>query len=181
MKALKYLNKYFVKYKWRLLLGMFITVLSKVLTLKIPDFVGDSLNVVEDYQLMKITDLSEVKEVLLNNILLIIGVTLLGGFFTFLMRQTIIVMSRMIEFDLKNEIYQQYQRLSINFYKKNRTGDLMNRISEDVSKVRMYFGPAIMYSLNMLVSMIIGFSQMYAISPKLTLYTMIYHTLVVKS
>ena len=173
MKALKYLNKYFVKYKWRLLLGILITVLAKVLTLKIPDFVGESLNVVEDYQLGKLTDLSEVKSILFNNILLIIVVTLLGGFFTFLMRQTIIVMSRMIEFDLKNEIYQQYQRLSINFYKKNRTGDLMNRISEDVSKVRMYFGPAIMYSLNMLVSLIIGFSQMYAISPKLTLYTMI--------
>lgn len=173
MKALKYLNKYFVKYKWRLLLGILITVLAKVLTLKIPDFVGESLNVVEDYQLGKITDLSEVKSILFNNILLIIVVTLLGGFFTFLMRQTIIVMSRMIEFDLKNEIYQQYQRLSINFYKKNRTGDLMNRISEDVSKVRMYFGPAIMYSLNMLVSLVIGFSQMYAISPKLTLYTMI--------
>ena len=173
MKALKYLNKYFVKYKWRLLLGILITVLAKVLTLKIPDFVGESLNVVEDYQLGKLTDLSEVKSILFNNILLIIVVTLLGGFFTFLMRQTIIVMSRMIEFDLKNEIFEQYQRLSINFYKKNRTGDLMNRISEDVSKVRMYFGPAIMYSLNMLVSLIIGFSQMYAISPKLTLYTMI--------
>lgn len=173
MKALKYLNKYFITYKWRLLLGVLITVLSKILTLKIPDFVGNSLNIVEDYQLNKISDLSAVKTVLLNNILLIIGVTLLGGFFTFLMRQTIIVMSRMIEFDLKNEIYQQYQRLSINFYKKNRTGDLMNRISEDVSKVRMYFGPAIMYSLNMLISFIIGFSQMYAISPKLTLYTMI--------
>lgn len=173
MKALKYLNKYFIKYKWRLLLGILITVLAKVLTLKIPDFVGESLNVVEDYQLGKLTDLSEVKSILFNNILLIIVVTLLGGFFTFLMRQTIIVMSRMIEFDLKNEIFEQYQRLSINFYKKNRTGDLMNRISEDVSKVRMYFGPAIMYSLNMLVSLIIGFSQMYAISPKLTLYTMI--------
>ncbi|WBX70554.1 ABC transporter ATP-binding protein [Tenacibaculum retecalamus] len=173
MNSLKYLNKYFIKYKWRLLLGVLITVLAKILTLKIPDFVGDSLNVVEDYQLGKVTDLSEVKTVLLNNILLIIGVTLLGGFFTFLMRQTIIVMSRMIEFDLKNEIYQQYQRLSINFYKKNRTGDLMNRISEDVSKVRMYFGSAIMYSLNMLVSLAIGFSQMYAISPKLTLYTMV--------
>ena len=173
MKSLKYLNKYFIKYKWRLLLGVLITVLAKILTLKIPDFVGDSLNIVEDYQLGKVTDISEVKTVLLNNILLIIGVTLLGGFFTFLMRQTIIVMSRMIEFDLKNEIYQQYQRLSNNFYKKNRTGDLMNRISEDVSKVRMYFGPAIMYSLNMLVSLAIGFSQMYAISPKLTLYTMI--------
>ncbi len=173
MKSLQYLNKYFIKYKWRLLLGVLITVLAKILTLKIPDFVGDSLNIVEDYQLGKVTDLSEVKTVLLHNILLIIGVTLLGGFFTFLMRQTIIVMSRMIEFDLKNEIYQQYQRLSNNFYKKNRTGDLMNRISEDVSKVRMYFGPAIMYSLNMLVSLAIGFSQMYAISPKLTLYTMI--------
>lgn len=154
-------------------MGILITVLAKVLTLKIPDFVGESLNVVEDYQLGKLTDLSEVKSILFNNILLIIVVTLLGGFFTFLMRQTIIVMSRMIEFDLKNEIFEQYQRLSINFYKKNRTGDLMNRISEDVSKVRMYFGPAIMYSLNMLVSLIIGFSQMYAISPKLTLYTMI--------
>ncbi|MDE1208228.1 ABC transporter ATP-binding protein [Tenacibaculum larymnensis] len=173
MKALQYLNKYFVKYKWRLLLGILITILSKILTLKIPDFVGDSLNVVEDYQLGKIAEMSEVKSILFKNILLIIGVTLLGGFFTFLMRQTIIVMSRLIEFDLKNEIYQQYQRLSLNFYKQNRTGDLMNRISEDVSKVRMYFGPAIMYSLNMLVSFAVGFTQMYAISPKLTLYTMI--------
>lgn len=173
LKALQYLNKYFVKYKWRLLLGILITILSKILTLKIPDFVGDSLNVVEDYQLGKIAEMSEVKSILFKNILLIIGVTLLGGFFTFLMRQTIIVMSRLIEFDLKNEIYQQYQRLSLNFYKQNRTGDLMNRISEDVSKVRMYFGPAIMYSLNMLVSFAVGFTQMYAISPKLTLYTMI--------
>ncbi|MCD8422468.1 ABC transporter ATP-binding protein [Tenacibaculum finnmarkense] len=173
MKSLKYLNKYFVKYKWRLLLGTLITVLAKILTLKIPDFVGSSLNIVEDYQLGKVTTLSEVKTVLFKNIMLIIGVTLLGGFFTFFMRQTIIVTSRMIEFDLKNEIYQQYQRLSTNFYKKNRTGDLMNRISEDVSKVRMYFGPAIMYTLNMIISLIVGFSQMYEISPTLTLYTMI--------
>lgn len=173
MKSLKYLNKFFIKYKWRLLIGVLITILSKILTLRIPNFVGESLNVVEDYQLGEITDISEVKGVLLNYILLIVGVTLLGGFFTFLMRQTIIVMSRKIEFDLKNEIYQQYQRLSIGFYKKNRTGDLMNRISEDVSKVRMYCGPAIMYSLNMLISFVIGFAQMYAISPKLTLYTMI--------
>ncbi len=173
MKSLQYLNKFFIKHKWRLLIGVFITVLAKVLTLKIPNFVGESLDIVEDYQLGKITDISEVKSVLLNNILLIVGVALLGGFFTFLMRQTIIVMSRKIEFDLKNEIYQQYQRLSIGFYKKNRTGDLMNRISEDVSKVRMYCGPAIMYSLNMLISFIVGFTEMYAISPKLTLYTMI--------
>ncbi|WP_428742318.1 ABC transporter ATP-binding protein [Tenacibaculum sp.] len=173
MKALQYLNKYFIKYKWRLLLGVFITVLAKIFTLKVPNYVLTSLNVVEDYQLGKITELAEVKSILLENILLILAVTLIGGFFTFLMRQTIIVMSRFIEFDLKNEIYQQYQRLSLNFYKQNRTGDLMNRISEDVSKVRMYVGPAIMYSLNMLVSFVVGFAQMYAISPKLTLYTMI--------
>jgi len=104
---------------------------------------------------------------------MIIGVTLIAGFFTFLMRQTIIVTSRLIEFDLKNEIYQQYQQLSINFYKKNRTGDLMNRISEDVSKVRMYFGPAIMYSMNMIVLFIVGFYQMFSIDPTLTAYTLI--------
>ena len=173
MKALKYLNKYFEKYKWRLLIGVIITILSKILALKIPKFVGDSLNAVEDYQLKKITDLSEVKTILFNNILLIIGVTLLGGILTFIMRQTIIVTSRLIEYDLKNEIYQQYQRLSLNFYKKNRTGDLMNRISEDVSKVRMYFGPAVMYSLNMFILFALGFAQMYSIDPTLTMYTLI--------
>lgn len=173
MKALQHLNKYFLKYKWRLLIGILITVLSKFLTLKIPNIIKNSLNAVEDYQLGKITSLSEVKQELLHDILLILALTLLGGFFTFLMRQTIIVTSRLVEFDLKNEIYQQYQRLSVNFYKKNRTGDLMNRISEDVSKVRMYVGPAIMYTLNMLISFLIGFTQMYSISPKLTLYTML--------
>ena len=89
------------------------------------------------------------------------------------MRQMIIVTSRLIEFDLKNEIYKQYQRLSINFYKKNRTGDLMNRISEDVSKVRMYFGPAVMYSMNMIFLFIVGFTQMIKSDPTLTLYTLI--------
>ncbi|APG64298.1 ABC transporter [Tenacibaculum todarodis] len=173
MKALQYLNKYFLKYKWRLLLGIIITFLSKILALEIPRIISNSLNAVEDYQSGKITDLEIVKTELLNNVLLIIGIALLSGFFTFLMRQTIIVMSRLIEFDLKNEIYQQYQRLSINFYKKNRTGDLMNRISEDVSKVRMYFGPAIMYTLNMIILFIVGFQQMYAMAPTLTMYTLI--------
>ncbi|MDY0779907.1 ABC transporter ATP-binding protein [Tenacibaculum sp. IB213877] len=173
MKALKYLNKYYLKYKWRLLVGIVITLLSKILSLKIPEIIKNSLNVVEDYVTGNKTDISIVKQELLQNILLIIAVTLLAGFFTFLMRQTIIVVSRLVEFDLKNEIYQQYQRLSLNFYKKNRTGDLMNRISEDVSKVRMYFGPAIMYSLNMVVSFIIGFTQMYKADPTLTMYTLI--------
>ena len=173
MRALKYINKYFVKYKWRLLIGIFITVLSKLLALKVPQIVGDSLNIVEDYQSGNITDLKAVEEELLQNVLLLIGVAVLAGFFTFLMRQTIIVTSRLIEFDLKNEIYQQYQRLSLNFYKKNRTGDLMNRISEDVSKVRMYVGPAVMYSMNMIVLLVVGFTQMIRIDVKLTMYTLL--------
>lgn len=173
MKALQYLNKYFIKYKWRLFIGIIITILSKLLALKIPEIIKKSLNIVEDYVRGKETDLEAVKHELLINILIIIGVTLLAGFFTFLMRQTIIVVSRLIEFDLKNEIYQQYQNLSVNFYKKNRTGDLMNRISEDVSKVRMYFGPAIMYSLNMIVLFAIGFTKMLNTDYELTLYTLL--------
>jgi len=173
LKELKYINKYFSKYKWRILIGLLITILSKLLALKVPQIVGDSLNVVEDYQDGVIKDIAIVKDELLFNVLIIIGVALLSGFFTFLMRQTIIVTSRLIEFDLKNEIYQQYQRLSLNFYKKNRTGDLMNRISEDVSKVRMYVGPAIMYSMNMIVLFAVGFTQMISIDVKLTLYTLI--------
>lgn len=172
MKALKYLNKYFIKYKWRLLIGILITILSKVLALQIPILIRKSLNGVEEFMNGTITDRSIVEEELLWNILMIVAAAVLAGFFTFLMRQTIIVTSRLIEFDLKNEIYQQYQRLSINFYKKNRTGDLMNRISEDVTKVRMYFGPAVMYTMNMLFLFIVGLTQMIRVDPKLTLYTL---------
>jgi len=173
LKALKYINKFFIKYKWRLLIGILITILSKLLALKVPQIVGDSLNIVEDYQSGVVTDYDAIKHQLFINVLIIIGVALLAGFFTFLMRQTIIVTSRLIEFDLKNEIYQQYQRLSLNFYKKNRTGDLMNRISEDVSKVRMYVGPAVMYTMNMIVLFVVGFTQMVSIDVKLTMYTLI--------
>jgi len=173
LKALQYLNKYFAKYKWRILIGLLITILSKLLALQVPRIIGQSFNVVEDYQNNKVTDLAFVKHELLMNVLIIIGVALLGGFFTFLMRQTIIVTSRLIEFDLKNEIYQQYQKLSLNFYKQNRTGDLMNRISEDVGKVRMYVGPAVMYTMNMLVLFAVGFTQMVQVDLKLTLYTLI--------
>lgn len=173
MKALQYLNKYFSKYKYRLLIGIVITILSKILALKIPRIIGQSFNIVDEYKKGIITSTDAVKHELLMNVLMIVGVTLVAGFLTFLMRQTIIVTSRLIEFDLKNEIYQQYQRLSLNFYKKNRTGDLMNRISEDVSKVRMYFGPAIMYSMNMIVLFAVGFYQMFSIDPILTAYTLI--------
>jgi ATP-binding cassette subfamily B protein len=173
LKALQYLNKYFYKYKWRFLIGILITILSKIIALKVPKLVGDSLNIVEDYLKGVTTNLDNVKHQLLLNILLIIGVALFSGFLTFLMRQTIIVTSRLIEFDLKNEIYQQYQKLSLNFYKKNRTGDLMNRISEDVTKVRMYVGPTVMYTTNMVVLFVVCFAEMVKIDLKLTLYTLL--------
>jgi len=173
LKALQYLNKFFAKYKWRILIGLLITILARFLSLQVPRIIKNSFNVVEDYLKDRITNLDEVKDQLLINVLIIIGVALLSGFFTFLMRQTIIVTSRLIEFDLKNEIYQQYQRLSLSFYKSNRTGDLMNRISEDVTKVRMYAGPAIMYSMNMIVTFAVGFTQMIQIDVRLTLYTLI--------
>ena len=173
MKELKYLNKYLIKYKYRLGFGILITILSKILAIQIPSFIKNSLNIVEDYNKGLITDITEVKSTLTINILLIIGAALLSGFFTFLMRQTIIVMSRYIEFDLKNEIFKQYENLSINFYKKNRTGDLMNRISEDVGNVRMYVGPAIMYTMNMLVLFAVALTKMISIDATLTLYTLL--------
>ena len=172
MKALKHLNKYFIKYKYRLLFGVLITVVSKILAVQIPSFIKTSLNVVEDYNNGVITDIAIVKSTLLTNILLIIGAALLSGFFTFLMRQTLIVMSRLIEFDLKNEIFKQYENLSLKFYKKNRTGDLMNRISEDVGKVRLYSGPAIMYTINMLVLFTVALIKMFSIDATLTLYAL---------
>ena len=173
MKALQHLNKYFLKYKYRLIIGILITILAKFLSLEIPSIIRNSLNAVEDYQNGLVTDIDFVKGELLKNVLIIVGVAVVSGFFTFLMRQTIIVTSRLVEYDLKNEIYQQYQKLSLNFYKKNRTGDLMNRISEDVSKVRMYVGPVIMYSMNIIVTFGVGFTKMINIDKTLTLYTLL--------
>lgn len=173
MSALKYLNKYFYKYRYRLIAGIFITIISRIFSLVTPRLVGDSLSVVENYIKQSSENLAEVKHQLLINILFIIGATLISGVFTFFMRQLIIVMSRLIEFDLKNEIFKQYERLTLNFYKKNRTGDLMNRISEDVGKVRMYFGPAIMYSINMITLFVIVIANMLRIDASLTLYTVL--------
>ncbi len=171
MRALRHLNKYFLKYKYRLLIGLVITIIARVFATLIPSFVGKSVDVVQHYLDGKITDIAEVKSGLLINILLILGSVLISAFFTFLMRQTFIVVSRFIEFDLKNEVFQHYQKLSLNFYKKNRTGDLMNRISEDVGKVRMYVGPAIMYSVNTFTLFIVVIGYMISIAPELTLYT----------
>jgi len=172
LKELKYLNKYFFKYRYRLILGVITTIIARIFSLFTPRLINKSLTTVEEYSKGNIEDLAFVKNDLLMNILMIIGAVILSGFFTFVMRQTIIVMSRYIEFDLKNEIFQQYENLTQRFYKKNRTGDLMNRISEDVGKVRMYFGPAIMYSINMFTLFVIVIANMIRIDATLTLYTL---------
>ena len=173
MKELQHLNKYFYKYKYSLLIGVIITVIARIFLLFTPRLIRQSINVVDDYRKGIITDIALVKSELVINILYIIGAALIAGIFTFLMRQTIINVSRYIEFDLKNEVYQQYQKLSLNFYKKNRTGDLMNRISEDVGKVRMYVGPAIMYTINTITLFVIALIYMFNQAPKLTLYTIL--------
>ncbi|MDC3354815.1 ABC transporter ATP-binding protein/permease [Flavobacteriaceae bacterium] len=173
MKELRYLNKHFLKYRTKLLLGFLITVVARIFSLVAPRLIGNSLTAVENYLESESTDLAAIKEILLINILVIVGTTLVSGFLTFLMRQTIINVSRYIEFDLKNEIFWHYQRLTQRFYKNNRTGDLMNRISEDVGKVRMYVGPAFMYSINTVSLFIIVISYMISIAPELTLYTVL--------
>ena len=172
MKELRYINKYFIKYKYRFLVGFVISVLSRFLTIKIPGVVRESIDIANDYNQGTINDLDLVKERLLWYIFLITGLAFLSGIFTFLMRQTIIVTSRLIEFDLKNEIFNHYLKLSQSFYKQNRTGDLMNRISEDVSKVRMYFGPAVMYTINMVTLLSIAIWNMLTIDKVLTLYAL---------
>lgn len=173
MKELQYLNKYLYTYRGRLLLGIFITIIARIFSLFTPRLVGNSMTAIELYLDSEQANASTLENLLLTNIALIVGASLVSGFFTFLMRQTIINVSRYIEYDLKNEIYQHYQRLCSTFYKKNRTGDLMSRISEDVSKVRMYFGPAIMYSINTIALFVIVISYMINIAPTLTLYTLL--------
>jgi len=173
MKELKHLNTYFAKYKGMLLLGLFITICARLFALITPKLIGDSVTLVENAIKNGMGDRAAVEKQLLINISLLIGATLLAALFTFLMRQTFIVVSRRIEFDLKNEIYKHYQVLSLAFYKQNRTGDLMNRISEDVSKVRMYAGPALMYSVQTITLFIVVISYMYSQAPSLTLYTII--------
>ena len=171
MKELKYLNKYLIKYRKRLLLGFFIVIIARILLLFTPGLIRNSVNVVELYLNGTNVSVNDVQFELVKNIFLILAASISAGIFTFLTRQTIINVSRFVEFDLKNEIFVQYQNLSMNFYKKNRTGDLMNRISEDVSKVRMYVGPAIMYSINTFTLIAITLFYMIRQSPELTFYT----------
>ncbi|MDF4221693.1 ABC transporter ATP-binding protein [Maribacter sp. M208] len=172
MKELKHLNKYFKKYWLKLFLGIIITIAARLFQLIMPSYVNNSITVVEQYINAEL-EKSTAQELLMEYILIIVGAAILSGFFTFLMRQLIINISRYIEYDLKNEIFDHYQKLSLNFYKKNRTGDLMNRISEDVNEVRMYAGPAIMYGMQTLTLFACLIPLMFIKAPTLAAYTLL--------
>jgi ATP-binding cassette subfamily B protein len=181
MKELKYLNKYLIKYKWHLILGTIFVIISNIFQIVPGLLVRLSIDLVVDnirlYQSYAGTALqSEFFSVFAFGILvyagLILLMALLRGVFLYFVRQTLIVMSRLIEFDLKNEIFEHYQVLPLSFYRRNNTGDLMNRISEDVSRVRMYLGPAIMYGLTLATLFLMLIPLMFRISPMLTWYAL---------
>src|ERR1700752_2586135 len=188
MKSLKYLNKYFIKYKWRLLLGILFVVLSNVLLVSQGLVIKNATDAFVRNSIAEImvkfsgvffyfdpgshlfwSYLLNNKSIYLVFAFQLLALTLLSGFFMFLKRQFIIVMSRHIEFDMKKEIYAHYQKLDLNFYKRNSTGDLMNRISEDVGRVRMYVGPAIMYIVDTIITITTVVSFMWHESVELTL------------
>jgi len=173
MKELQYLNKYFIKYKFRFLFGIITTIAAQIFALFTPKLISQSFKSIEIFASQSNMQIGVIKNELFYNFLLIIATTIVAGLLSFLMRQTLIVMSRHIEFDLKNEVFRQYEKLTQHFYKQNRTGDLMNRISEDVGKVRMYVGPAVMYTINTMIRFTIVIISMYNVSPRLTLYTLL--------
>ncbi|HEY5824702.1 MAG TPA: ABC transporter transmembrane domain-containing protein, partial [Cyclobacteriaceae bacterium] len=182
MKELSYLNKYLVKYKWHLILGLVFVIISNVFQILPAQMVRHSIDLVVDnirvyHALDKTASQQEFFAVFARSILifaaLIFIMALLRGLFLYFVRQTLIVMSRLVEYDLKNEIFLHYETLPLSFYRRNNTGDLMNRISEDVGRVRMYLGPSIMYGLTLMTLFIMLIPVMFSISPKLTWYSLI--------
>ena len=181
MGELKSLNKYLLKYKWRLLSGVVFIILSNWFTIYPAQIFRDAIDIVIDnlktYQLLRDSSIKEIAhdkfttDFILFAVILV-GIALMKGVFTFFMRYTIIMVSRFIEFDLKNEIYAHYQRLDVFFYKNNNTGDIMNRIGDDVSKVRMYLGPSIMYIINLVVLFILIIITMLSINVELSIYVL---------
>jgi ATP-binding cassette subfamily B protein len=179
---LAYLNKYLFKYKYHLILGTLFIIIANYFSIMPAVLVRYSFDLLKgNYELFKLFDGFDLqtdayalfaKSIWILGILILIS-ALLRGIFMFFMRQTIIVMSRIIEYDLKNEIFEHYQSLPLSFYRKNNTGDLMNRISEDVSKVRMYFGPAIMYGITLFTLFLMVIPFMFSINFKLTIYSLI--------
>lgn len=176
MKELQSLNKFLWKYRWKLLAGFLMIVASNFISIYSINFVGKAINQIEtilvQYQNGTVSNLDLVKKSLMYAALLFIGLKIVAGLLTVGVRLMIIATSRHIEYDLKNDIFQQYQNLSLSFYKKNKTGDLMNRITEDVSFVRMYLGPGIMYPINLISTATILLVFMINIDPMMTLYTL---------
>ena len=170
MKHLKYLNKFLWKYKATLVLGLLFIAITNIFAIYPAEFVRNALDSLIEKLSNKEND--NISLVLLKYGGLIILFAILKGIFLYMTRQTIIVMSRKIEFDLKNEVFNQYQRLSIGFYKVNKTGDLMNRITEDITKVRMYLGPAIMYSINLSILFLLVIYKMFAVSKILSIFVL---------
>ena len=182
MKELSYLNKYLLKYKYHFILGIIFTIITNIFQIIPAQMVRHSLDLIianiDLYRNYAGLNLQNSYYDIFARYILIYGgiillMALLRGFFLFLVRQTLIVMSRLIEYDLKNEIYRHYQELPTSFYRRNSTGDLMNRISEDVSKVRMYLGPSIMYGINLITLFAILIPYMLTISVKLTLFALL--------
>jgi ATP-binding cassette subfamily B multidrug efflux pump len=182
VKELSHLNKYLLKYKNLLLLGILFLVVSNYFAVWPARVVRYAIDyVTESFGLYRSFEGSTLSDSVFNEFqigILIIGgimiaMALLRGFFLFLVRQTIIVMSRKIEYDLKNEVYEQYQSLPLSFYRRNNTGDLMNRISEDVTRVRMYLGPGIMYGINLLILFPMVIYEMLRVNAELTLYALL--------
>lgn len=178
MKNLRVLNKYFIKYKWRFLLGILFVALSNYFLVLVPKTIREAL----DYIVEKTTATDRNPDItffeaygqdILRFAGLVIGLSLLMGFFLYCMRKTIIVMSRLIEYDMRKEIFEHYQKLDFAFFKRNRTGDLMARISEDVSKVRMYLGPAIMYGINVAILFSFVIYSMFKVNTTLSIYTLL--------
>tara|TARA_B100000427_G_scaffold301414_1_gene284578 strand:- start:1891 stop:3654 length:1764 start_codon:yes stop_codon:yes gene_type:complete len=176
LKDLSYLNKYLKKYKYYYSVGGLFILISTVFAIVPATLIREVFNLIENgYKEYSSGNLILKEEILKNVIfysLAIIIAALIRGMFMYLMRQTIIVASRKIEYDLKNEIFYHYQTLPLKFYKKNNTGDLMNRISEDVSKVRMYVGPALMYGMNVTILMLMVIPFMFYINSNLALYSL---------
>lgn len=179
MRELKYLNKYLIRYKWRLLFGVLFIILSNIFKVHTAQVINDSISSMQETaeKIQDKTITPDIVENLSSDALtyagLFILVSVISGIFLFLTRQTIIVMSRFVEYDLKNDIYKHYQSLSMSFYKLNKTGDLMNRISEDVSKVRMYLGPALMYTINLCFLFVFVLYNMFRINVELSLYVLV--------
>ena len=181
MKELWYLNKYFYKYRWHFLLGIVFVSASNYFRVLQPQMIREALDLVVEnigfYRTFEGFELQDQLFSVLGRSLLVFGVLVLilaltMGIFMYFMRQTIIVMSRLIEYDMRKEIFAHYEKLSLAFYKRNNTGDLMSRITEDVSKVRMYLGPAVLYGINLLSLFVLVISSMLSVSTELTLYAL---------